>query len=120
MAGEESKFGVAPEETEDLIREIAKLPSIAVKGLMTIAPYVENPEDNRGYFSSLKKLCVDIKNKNIDNVSMDILSMGMTGIMKWRSRKVPPWSVSGQAFSVKETILYKNRDRWRLEYECNR
>ena len=79
VAGEESKFGAAPEETEALIREIAKLPSIAVKGLMTIAPYVENPEDNRGYFSSLKKLCVDIKNKNIDNVSMDILSMGMTG-----------------------------------------
>lgn len=79
VAGEESKFGAAPEETEDLIREIAKLPLIAVKGLMTIAPYVENPEDNRGYFASLKKLCVDIKNKNIDNVSMDILSMGMTG-----------------------------------------
>ena len=79
VAGEESKFGAAPEETEDLIREIAKLPSIVVKGLMTIAPYVENPEDNRGYFASLKKLCVDIKNKNIDNVSMDILSMGMTG-----------------------------------------
>ena len=79
VAGEESKFGAVPEETEDLIREIAKLPSIAVKGLMTIAPYVENPEDNRGYFASLKKLCVDIKNKNIDNVSMDILSMGMTG-----------------------------------------
>ena len=79
VAGEESKFGAAPEETEDLIREIAKLPSIADKGLMTIAPYVEYPEDNRGYFASLKKLCVDIKNKNIDNVSMDILSMGMTG-----------------------------------------
>ena len=46
---------------------------------MTIAPYVENPEDNRVHFASLKKLCVDIKNKNIDNVSMDILSMGMTG-----------------------------------------
>ena len=79
IAGEESKFGVKPEEAEGLIREIAKLPSIAVKGLMTIAPYVENAEDNRVHFANLKKLCVDIKNKDIDNVSMNILSMGMTG-----------------------------------------
>ena len=79
VAGGEPKFGVKPEEAEGLIREIAKLPSISVRGLMTIAPYVENPEDNRVHFANLKKLCVDIKNKNIDNVSMDILSMGMTG-----------------------------------------
>ncbi len=79
VAGEESKFGVAPQEAEGLIREIAELPSIAVKGLMTIAPYVEDPEENRKYFAGLRKLCVDIKNKNIDNVSMNVLSMGMTG-----------------------------------------
>ena len=79
VAGEESKFGVTPEETEELVREIAKLPAIQVKGLMTIAPYVENSEDNRVHFSRLKKLSVDIGNENIDNVSMDVLSMGMTG-----------------------------------------
>lgn len=79
VAGEESKFGVKPEEAEGLIREIAGMPSISVKGLMTIAPYVENPEENRIHFSNLRKLCVDIKNKIIDNVSMNILSMGMTG-----------------------------------------
>lgn len=79
VAGEESKFGVSPEETEELVRVIAKLPAIQVKGLMTIAPYVENPEDNRVHFSKLKQLSVDIRNKNIDNVSMDVLSMGMTG-----------------------------------------
>ncbi len=79
VAGEESKFGVKPEEAEGLIREIAGMPSISVKGLMTIAPYVENPEENRIHFSNLRKLYVDIKNKNIDNVSMNILSMGMTG-----------------------------------------
>lgn len=79
VAGEESKFGVTPEETEGLVREIAVLPNISVKGLMTIAPYVENPEENRVHFSNLKKLSVDIKKKNIDNVSMDVLSMGMTG-----------------------------------------
>lgn len=79
VAGEESKFGVTLEETEGLVREIAKLPSIQLKGLMTIAPYVEDPEENRVHFSRLKQLSVDIKNKNIDNVSMDVLSMGMTG-----------------------------------------
>lgn len=79
VAGEESKFGVTPEETEDLVRAIALLPAVRVKGLMTIAPYVENPEDNRVHFSKLKQLSVDIRNKNIDNVSMDVLSMGMTG-----------------------------------------
>ena len=55
------------------------MPGIFVKGLMTIAPYVENPEENRQYFVSLRQLSVDIMSKNIDNVSMDILSMGMTG-----------------------------------------
>ncbi len=79
VAGEESKFGVSPEETESLIREIAKMPGIAVKGLMTIAPFVDDPEENRVHFANLKKLCVDIKIKNIDNVSMNVLSMGMTG-----------------------------------------
>ena len=79
VAGEESKFGGTLEETEGLVREIAKLPSIQIKGLMTIAPYVEDPEENRVHFSRLKQLSVDIKNKNIDNVSMDVLSMGMTG-----------------------------------------
>lgn len=78
MAQEESKFGIAAKETEDLIREISQFPHIRVKGLMTIAPYTENPEDNRVYFKQMKKLSVDIRDKNIDNVTMDILSMGMT------------------------------------------
>jgi len=79
VAGEESKFGVSPRDTEELVREIAKLPGIFVKGLMTIAPFVEDPEENRIHFGNLKKLSVDIKSKNIDNVSMNVLSMGMTG-----------------------------------------
>lgn len=79
VAGEESKFGVAPQETEDLVREIAKLPFVRIKGLMTIAPYVEDPEENRIHFSRLRQLSVDIREKNIDNVSMNVLSMGMTG-----------------------------------------
>lgn len=79
VAGEESKFGVTPEETESLVREIAKLPSIQIKGLMTIAPYVEDPEENRVHFSRLRQLSVDIREKNINNVNMSVLSMGMTG-----------------------------------------
>ena len=79
VAQEESKFGVSVDETEELVREIAKLPRIHVLGLMTIAPNVSDPEENRPIFRTLKKLAVDIKMKNIDNVRMDVLSMGMTG-----------------------------------------
>lgn len=79
VAGEESKFGVTPEDTPGLVQEISHLPGILVRGLMTIAPFVENAEDNRIFFSALKKLYVDITNKNIDNVRMDYISMGMTG-----------------------------------------
>ena len=79
VAGEESKFGVSTEEALSLIQEISKLNHVKVEGLMTIAPFVDNPEENRVHFKTLKNLQVDIKSKNIDNVSMDILSMGMTG-----------------------------------------
>lgn len=79
VSGEDTKFGLEGIETEQLVRDIAKLPHVRIKGLMTIAPFTENPESNRPYFKKLKQLCVDIKSKNIDNVSMDVLSMGMTG-----------------------------------------
>jgi len=79
VAGEESKFGLRPEDVEDLAREIGKLPGISLEGLMTVAPYVENPEENREIFAKLKQLAVDISGKNIDNVNVSVLSMGMTG-----------------------------------------
>lgn len=79
IAGEESKFGIPREETLQLVEEISHLPHIHVKGLMTIAPFVADPEDNRKYFREIRKLSVDIAEKNIDNVSMSVLSMGMTG-----------------------------------------
>ncbi len=79
IAQEESKFGILADDTIQLVEEIAALPNLAVKGLMTIAPFVTDPEENRTYFRQIKQLSVDIKNKNIDNVSMDVLSMGMTG-----------------------------------------
>lgn len=79
IAGEESKFGVTPLECEQLIRAIHTLPGIVIKGLMAVPPFVENAEDNRQYFKALKQLSVDIMQKNIDNVNMDFLSMGMSG-----------------------------------------
>lgn len=79
VAEEESKFGTTASETVSLVEEIAKLPHIRIKGLMTIAPYVEDSEENRRYFAKLKQIYVDIIHKNIDNVFMEELSMGMTG-----------------------------------------
>ena len=79
VAGEESKFGVSVEEAPSLVEEVSKLPGIQVNGLMTIAPYVEDPEENRYVFRNLRKLSVDIREKNFDNVIMNVLSMGMTG-----------------------------------------
>ena len=78
-AKEDSKYGVMPENTEELVRAISVLPGIHVEGLMTIAPYTEDPETNRPYFVLLRQLAVDIDHKCIDNVSMGKLSMGMTG-----------------------------------------
>ena len=79
IAGEESKFGMSFSECEEMIRAISKLPNLQIKGLMTVAPFVENAEENRQHFKAMKQLSVDIMTKNIDNVCMDILSMGMTG-----------------------------------------
>lgn len=78
VALEENKFGFTLEETCEAAMEISKMKGVRVRGLMTSAPYVENAEENRVYFRKLKQLCVDINEKNIDNISMDELSMGMT------------------------------------------
>ena len=79
VAREESKFGFFMEEVERAAEEIAAFSHIVVKGFMTIAPFVENPEENRKVFQDLYQLSVDITNKNIDNMSMGVLSMGMSG-----------------------------------------
>ena len=75
VAQESSKFGLKTEEVIPLMEKFSQLPHIRVKGLMTIAPFVENPEENRAIFADLHKLYVDIKQKNIDNAYCDILSM---------------------------------------------
>ncbi|MDO4617005.1 MAG: YggS family pyridoxal phosphate-dependent enzyme [Lachnospiraceae bacterium] len=78
VAEEESKFGITTEETIALAEQIAALPNLTIKGLMTIAPFVEDPEENRPVFRKLRQLSVDIDNKRIDNITMGVLSMGMT------------------------------------------
>lgn len=79
VAEEESKFGLKLEEVLPLVEEINHFSHVQIMGLMTIAPFTLNPEDNRKVFRALKKLSVDISEKNINNVNMSVLSMGMTG-----------------------------------------
>lgn len=79
VAKEESKYGFFLEDAEEAIRRISALPHVHIRGLMTIAPFVENPEENRGIFQKLYQFSVDINDKNIDNVTMGVLSMGMSG-----------------------------------------
>ena len=78
FAHEDTKFGLNPEDVFDVVKEISALEHVKIKGLMQIAPFVDDPEDNRKYFRAMKQLSVDINNKNFDNVDMSILSMGMT------------------------------------------
>lgn len=78
ISNEESKYGLRLSEAEEFVKKAALFPHVSIKGLMTIAPFVEYPEENRIHFHNLRELYVDINSKNIDNVSMDTLSMGMT------------------------------------------
>ena len=76
---EESKFGITPDNIYEILSEISAMKHIRVRGLMTVAPYTDYPETNRIYFRKLKDLSVDISRKNNDNITMNVLSMGMTG-----------------------------------------
>lgn len=78
IGGEESKSGFAPEDAEKAVGEVAKLDGIRVKGLMSIPPATDLPEESRKYFREMYKLFIDIRGKNIDNSSMSVLSMGMS------------------------------------------
>lgn len=78
IAGENTKHGLRPDELEPFLCESSKYNNICIKGLMTVAPYTPNPENNRVFFRNMRKLLIDIQKKNIDNVNMQKLSMGMT------------------------------------------
>lgn len=79
VAREESKFGFMLENAEEAVRTIAEFPHVHIRGFMTIAPFVDNSEENRTIFKKLYQFYVDMREKNIDNVSVTMLSMGMTG-----------------------------------------
>lgn len=78
IAGEESKAGVSPKEVETLAREIAGLPRVKLRGLMAIPPIWNSAAENEGFFAAMEQMLVDIRSKNIDNINMEILSMGMS------------------------------------------
>lgn len=77
-SGEPSKFGVAPNNCQELIAEISQLPAIHIRGLMTVGPISPDPEQVRPSFRLLRELKESIQRQNFPNVSMDYLSMGMT------------------------------------------
>ncbi len=76
---EESKFGYDFSEAANAAEEISALPGIRLRGLMCVAPFVDDPEKNRPIFRKMYQLAVDIRSKNADNIDMNVLSMGMTG-----------------------------------------
>jgi pyridoxal phosphate enzyme (YggS family) len=78
VSGEETKFGIDPSEVTDYVKYISQLKNTVLRGLMTIAPYTQNPEETRPIFKKLYKIYIDIKREKIDNVYMDYLSMGMS------------------------------------------
>lgn len=79
ISGEESKSGIAPEELDYVLKYAANTPNLKVRGLMTIAPNTGEHSINKLHFSNMHKLFSDTKMKTYDNVSMDYLSMGMSG-----------------------------------------
>ena len=79
IADEDTKYGVTADKVNELYVNISKLPYVNVRGVMCIAPNVDNPELNRQYFVKLNKIFVDIMNIMVDNSRVDVMSMGMTG-----------------------------------------
>ena len=82
VGNEESKSGVKPELLTELLYQISELPRVSVDGLMAIPPICENEQKIRGYFEIMRNMFIDISHKNIDNISMNTLSMGMSGDYK--------------------------------------
>ena len=78
IGAEDSKSGFSPEELPEVLAQAAKLSAIRVRGLMTVPPVCEKPEENRPFFLGLQKLFIDNREKKYDNIRMDFLSMGMS------------------------------------------
>jgi len=82
VSGEETKAGIYPDDLRNFVLKLSKMDNIKVKGLMTIAPYTEEPEEVRYIFKKIKQLAVDIEREKVENISMTELSMGMSGDYK--------------------------------------
>lgn len=78
IGGEESKSGVPKEQLESLLETVSQLPGIHVRGLMAIPPILQTESEKRAIFYQMQKLFIDIRGKNVDNITMEILSMGMS------------------------------------------
>lgn len=78
VAEEETKYGIRPGELPQFLEQLSHLEALQVEGLMTIAPFVEDPQENRGVFRTLHQLFIDNQNNSSDNIRMNVLSMGMT------------------------------------------
>jgi pyridoxal phosphate enzyme (YggS family) len=78
VAKEASKHGVLTEEVIEYVKQISQLSHVRLKGFMTVAPYVQDPEDNRQIFRQLYDLSVDIQKQKFNNISTSLLSMGMS------------------------------------------
>lgn len=78
VSGEESKFGIKPEECLELCKNISKLSNVHIEGLMTMAPHFASENEIRKIFSGLRQISLDIDKENMDNISMNELSMGMS------------------------------------------
>lgn len=79
IAGEQSKYGVPPEDAEDLLKGISELPRLRVEGLMTMEPYFDDPEKARPYLRRMKELYEGLRELSLPNVDLQVLSMGMSG-----------------------------------------
>ena len=79
ISGEKTKSGVPYEEAMQLVKDISSLDNLSIQGLMTMAPWFDNPEDARPYFKALRELRDRIIDENISRVEMRELSMGMSG-----------------------------------------
>ena len=82
IANEDTKHGISAQTAIGFVEQICHFSNIAIKGLMCIAPFVENAEQNRLYFEKMQRLFIDIQSQNMHNVDMCFLSMGMTGDYK--------------------------------------
>jgi pyridoxal phosphate enzyme (YggS family) len=82
VSGEDTKAGIYPDDVMNFLTNVSKMGNIKVKGLMTMAPYTEDPEEVRYIFKKIKKLAVDIEREKVENISMEELSMGMSGDYK--------------------------------------